>query len=538
MAVVCIDAGTTMIKAVGYDEQGNELVVVRQETTVSRPQPGWAQQDMESVWDAVVYTVRGVVHELRSDVDYVAITAQGDGCWLVDATGAPTGPAILWNDGRAADIVEEWTRAGVLDEAFRINGSLTSSGLPNAILTWLQRHDPERLERSALSLTCGGWIFAQLTGQLGIDESDASAPFMDIRSRRYSSELLRLHNMSWAQRLLPEIRGDDRRNAELTAAAAAQLDLRPGTPIVLSSYDIASTAVGVGAVNGGQACSILGTTLCTEVVTEQVDLGEDPAGLTVALGLPGKYLRAFPTFAGGEVIQWACTLLGLDDPFLLGDLATRAAPGAGGLAFLPYFSPAGERAPFLNPLARGAFLGLSFEHRREHVARAVLEGLTLVIQDCLAASRATPTELRVCGGGAASAVWLQLIADVTGIPVLRSMDSEVGAKGAFLLGMVATGRADRVEDVAPDYVRIRDSFQPDQALTAVYADLYADFLALRAATAAAWPRLATMRNRGGDITAAGPIPTVSARTLERGSTELTERGSSPTSRRRPERNSP
>ena len=93
MAVVCIDAGTTMIKAVGYDEQGNELVVVRKETTVSRPQPGWAQQDMESVWDAVVHTVRGVVHELQFDVDYVAITAQGDGCWLVDDTGAPTGPA-------------------------------------------------------------------------------------------------------------------------------------------------------------------------------------------------------------------------------------------------------------------------------------------------------------------------------------------------------------------------------------------------------------------------------------------------------------
>ena len=226
--------------------------------------------------------------------------------------------------------------------------------------------------------------------------------------------------------------------------------------MVLSPYDIAATAIGVGAVAPGQACSILGTTLCTEVVADEVRLGEEPAGLTVALGLPGRYLRAFPTFAGGDVVQWACTLLGLDDPEQLGELAVRARPGAGGLCFLPYLSPAGERAPFLDPLVRGTFAGLSFEHGREHVARAVLEGLTLVVRDCLVASRAAPTELRVCGGGAASPLWLQLIADVTGVPVLRSTDTEVGAKGAYLVGLVATGAAARVEDVVDECVRVRD----------------------------------------------------------------------------------
>ncbi len=501
MAAVCVDAGTTMIKAVGYDDDGTEVVVVRQPTTVTRPHPGWAQQDMTSVWEAVVHTVRGVVHQLDAGVDYIAITAQGDGCWLVDRNGAPTGPAILWNDGRAAEIVEDWTRAGLLDRAFRINGSLTASGLPNAILTWLRRHDPDRLERSAAALTCGGWLFTRMTGELGIDESDAAAPFMDIRSRQYSAELLRLYEMEWARPLLPEIRPDDRRSAELSTSAATELGVPSGTPVVLSSYDIASTAVGVGAVHSGQACSILGTTLCTEVVTDEVDLDGDPAGLTVALGLPGKYLRAFPTFAGGEVVQWTCRLLGLADPTDLGALAAGARPGAGGLCFLPYLSPAGERSPFLDPLARGAFLGLSLEHGREQVARAVLEGLTLVIRDCLVASRAEPTELRVCGGGAANTGWLQLIADVTGVPVLRSADTEVGAKGAFLIGLVATGGAARVEDVASRYVRVRDTVAPDPDRTAGYAELFADFLALRTTAAAAWPRLADMRRRGAASTA-------------------------------------
>jgi erythritol kinase len=495
VAVICIDAGTTMIKAIGYDDEGNEAHVARAATTVLRPVSGWAEQDMDAVWEAVVQTVRSVVDALAADVDFVAFTGQGDGSWLVDGSGNPTGPAILWNDGRGAAILDGWTSSGVLERAFRINGSLTSSGMPNVILSWLHGEDPDRLARSTTSLTCGGWLFAKLTGELTIDSSDGSAPFMDIRSREYSTELLSLYDLEWAQSLLPELRSDDRRVAELTPAAAEQLGLAAATPVVMSSYDIASTAIGVGAVEEGQACCILGTTLCTEVVTDEVILGEDPAGITIALGLPGKYLRALPTLAGTEVISWACRLLGFEDPVQLGRLAAAADPGAAGLAFLPYFSPAGERAPFLDPLARGAFLGMSFEHGREQVARAVLEGLTLVIRDCLVASRAEPTELRVAGGGAASPFWLQMIADVTGIPVSRSTDTEAGAKGAFLVGLVATGKAERVEQLATRYVHARDRFEPDPARAQLYSDLYGDFVFLRDTTAAAWPRLGDMRRR-------------------------------------------
>lgn len=495
MAVICVDAGTTMIKAVGYDDAGAESVVERRPATVSRPRPGWAEQDMLAVWDAVGSAVRDVANRLGSRVDYLALTAQGDGCWLVDGSGAPTGTAILWNDGRAAGIVEDWRRSGVLAEAFRINGSLGFAGLPNAILTWLRANEPDRLQRSAAFLTCGGWLFARMTGELAVDESDGSAPFLDIRSRRYSPHLLRLFDMDWAQPLLPDVRSDDRRVGHLHAASAAELCLPSGTPVVMSSYDIASTAIGVGAVSPFQACSILGTTICTEVVTQDLHLDEEASGLTVALGLPGRYLRAFPTLAGGEVVEWACRLLGLADPAELGELATACAAGADGLIFLPYLSPAGERAPFLDPLARGAFLGLSTEHVREQVARAVLEGLSLVVRDCLVASRAEPVELRVCGGGAANSTWLQLLADVTGLPVRRSSDAEIGARGAFLVGLVATGAADTAEDAAAAYVRIAHSFEPDARRAAFYAAMYADFLAARAATTTVETRLATMRQR-------------------------------------------
>ncbi|MEU8248042.1 FGGY-family carbohydrate kinase [Nonomuraea sp. NPDC048916] len=495
MAAICVDAGTTVVKAVGYDGTGAEVAIARRETGVSRPVPGWAEQDMGMVWDAVARTVRDVASQVEGPVDFLAVTAQGDGVWLVDAAGEPTGTAILWNDGRAVATIDAWTRSGVAERAFRLNGSSAASGLPHAILSWLREHDPDRLDRSAASLTCGGWIFSRLTGEIATDESDASAPFMDLRTRAYSPELMAMFGLEWAERLLPEPRDDTRRVAGLTPDAAGLLGLPAGTPVVMAPYDIASTAFGAGAVRPGQACGILGTTLCTETVADRPDLDGDAVGVTIAI--PGGYLRAFPTFAGGEVIQWACRLLGLPGPAALGELAAQSPPGARGLAFLPYLSPAGERVPFSDPLARGAFLGMSFDHGREHIARAVLEGLTLVIQDCLAASGVVTSELRVCGGGSASALWVRMISDLTGLPVYRSSDAEVGARGAFLVGLVATGAAADVRAAADRFVRLREAVRPEPG---PYGTAYRDFLALRDNSARAWPLLAEMRNRAGDHT--------------------------------------
>ncbi|NUR92483.1 MAG: carbohydrate kinase, partial [Nonomuraea sp.] len=441
MGAICVDAGTTVIKAVGYDSDGAELAVARRETRVTRPAPGHAEQDMRAVWEAVVSCVREVAPP--DGVDFVAITAQGDGAWLGGSDGEPTGPAILWNDGRAASIVEEW--APLAEPAFRISGSSTASGLPNAILAWLARHDPSRLERSAACLTCGGWIFSRMTGVIAADESDASAPFMDLRERHYSPDLLRFFGISGE--LLPEIRSE-----RVAGLVSSELGLAAGTPVVMAPYDIVSTALGSGAVSAGQACGILGTTISTEIVLDAPELDGEPIGITIAMP-EDRYLRAFPTFAGTEVLQWACRLLGLPGPAALTELAATAPPGAGGLAFLPYLSPAGERAPFLDPQARGSLLGMSVEHGREHVARAVLEGLTLTVQDCLAASGRRPHELRVCGGGAASDVWVQLIADVTGLPVIRSADAEVGARGAYLVGLLATGAVPALAPAATRFVR-------------------------------------------------------------------------------------
>jgi erythritol kinase (D-erythritol 1-phosphate-forming) len=500
MATICVDVGTSVIKTVAFDDRGTEIALARRDTEVLRPAPGFSEQDMYSVWDAASSTLRTVVNQLSEPVRLISLTAQGDGCWLVDAGGRPTGPAILWNDARASAIVDRWRAAGILKEAFRRNGSQTFSGLPNGIFTWLKEHDPDRLKRSHKSLCCNGWVFYNLTGRMVIDESDASVPFFDVRTRRYSGELLKLYDLEWAERLLPEVIANDQRVGELHSTAAAELGLPAGLPVVMSPYDVASTAIGVGTVSTGQACSILGTTICTEIVMNEINLEGEPSGLTIPFGPPGLNLRAFPTLAGAEVIHWVVRQLGLGGVSDLSALAAKVAPGADGLCFLPYFSPAGERVPFLNTGARGSLFGLSFEHGREHIARAVLEGLSLVIRDCLQASHAGSTPLQgcgLCGGGANSDVWCQLISDVIGTPTFRPVDQEVGAKGAFIAGLVAVGQAADFPSAAKEFVRIRDVFEPHKERHARYDELFGQYMAIRESTLPIWKLMADDRARPG-----------------------------------------
>jgi xylulokinase len=485
VTAVAIDAGTTTIKAVGYGDDGSELVISRRPARVVRPRPGWAEQDMTEVWAAVVDAVGEVTAALPTPPELVTVTAQGDGAWLVSSEGLPTGPAVLWNDGRAAEHVADWERDGILDEAFGINGSRVMAGMPNALLAWLLRHDPGRVERSAHVLTCGGWLYHRLTGEFAMDESDASAPFLDIRRRVWSDRLFALYGLDQVRGLMPELRDDAHRVSELRADAAADTGLPVGVPVVLAPYDICATAIGAGAITVGQATCILGTTVSTEVVTDRV-VTDSQVGITVTFGAPGRYLRAFPTMSGGDVLDWAARLMGVSSVGALLALAASGRTDTLGVRFLPYLSPAGERAPFFDRSARGSLSGLSLDADREDIARAVVEGVTLTIRDCLAAAPGTPSKLALCGGGAASEYWTQLIADVTGIPVTRPADAEVGARGAWLVGLVATGHEPDLEHAADKYVAAASTHEPDPEAHDMFADRYDQFLRLRELSAPTW----------------------------------------------------
>ena len=493
MAWLSIDGGTSLIKAATFDGDGRRLSLCRERTEVVHPQPGWSEQDMDEVWAVTVRVARQAIAACGQPVTGIVTTAQGDGCWLVDEAGRPTGNAILWNDGRAAAMVSAWQTAGVLERTFRRSGSVAYPGLPNAILAWMDRHEPQRLAAARWALTANGWLFAQLTGRFAADLSDASNPFSDLGEGRYAEEVIADYGVTAHAHRLPPILTGKEVVAPVLANAAAQLGVAPEIAVVMAPYDIVATAYGSGAVHAGQACVILGTTICAEVLVASVDRSGAPSGTSIGLD-DGLFLRAMPTLTGCEAIEWAAEMLGIGGVDAFERLAAEAGQGSGAPFFLPYLSPAGERSPFLAPEAHGSFHGLSLGTKRSEIARAVYEAMCFTIRECLEAATSEPVQqLRVCGGGAQSAFWCQMIADVTGVTVARAADGETGARGAFLFAMVATGEVDGMSEAARRFLDAPESFRPSLEAHALYASRFEVFGRVRDLARAQWQLLAERR---------------------------------------------
>jgi erythritol kinase len=470
MSLIGLDAGTSQVKAVRFDARWRAVDAESEETMVSGSGDGAREQDMDDVWAAAARVLAAVVARSPDRVDLVALTAQGDGCWLVDGDARPVGPALLWNDDRAAAVVDGWQQDGTLEQAFRISGSLGAPGGSHAQLRWLLEHHPDRLRRSRLLLSCGSWLFARLTGRLVLDSSEAANPFCDARTGAYDSRLLDLFGLTSLARLLPPVVSGADRLAPLGAEVAAELGLEVGTPVALAPYDVVATAIGTGTQAVGDGFAVLGTTLCVGVVDDDPRLGRPASGMTLPMGDDGRWLLAYATMTGTETLHWAVRMLGLQDVAALAALAggaTRRDPPL----LLPYLSPAGERSPFLDTRVRGSLLGLDLRHTAADVARAVFDGLTLAVLDCVGAA-GHPARVALSGGGARSTSWCQDICDALGVPVLQSDTPEAGARGAVLVGAVAAGHFSGLHDAVAAAVRPEPPLRPDTSRTVWFADRY------------------------------------------------------------------
>lgn len=480
---IALDAGTSGVKAAAFAADGRLLDIERGVLGIERPRPGWAEQDMDRLWWCAAKVLAKLAARTGTP-DFIAITGQGDGCWLVDAALRPVRPAILWNDARAAATVSGWLADGTMAKGYALNGSVVFPGLANAILVWLAAHAPETLARSAAMLTCSGWINARLTGTLAAEVSDAAAPFLDARTMAYSDGLLELYGLSGHRHLLPPIVSGRGAVAPLAPEAAARLDLPSGLPIVLAPYDVPAAALGAGAVSPGDTLMVLGTTFLCGTVTDTPVASGGMAGSTIALGPQRRYLRFFPTLSGMEVLGWAARLMGLEDGAAVAERAFAAGPGPGP-TFLPYLSPAGERAPFLDPAARGTLSGLSLEHGRDTIAYAIVEGLTLALVDCLVAAGRPEGTITLSGGGAYSDPWCQLISDACDRPVRRAATAELTLRGAAIAGLAATGHG-TVGEIAAAWQSAGDIWRPQPRRAAALAARYTEFRRLRNLARAGW----------------------------------------------------
>jgi xylulokinase/erythritol kinase len=474
-----VDIGTTLTKAVGYGDDGAELCVHSRPTELAHGDDGRVEQDADAVLASVAAVVREVAGRLPGTPELVAFTGQGDGCWLTDADGVPVRPAASWLDGRAADVVRQWDRDGTADAVLAGNGGMIFPGASAAILAALDRDEPATLDRATTAGHCVGTVFQRLTGVRAVDLSDASFPFLDPLTRDWSEAVLRLTGLAHRRDLLPPVVGPGGPAAALTPAAADALGLPAATTVSAGPYDLLACARGSGTVEPGDGLLIIGTTLACQVVT--ADPGPIPhrAGLLLATWQPDRWIRAMPAMVGTASLDWLLRLVGAPVSALAGLLA-ESPPGARGVSVLPYWSASGERAPFVEASARGRFDGLHLATSRADLVRALCEGLAYAARHCFDAAGLTG-RLAVCGGGAQSAAWTQLFADVLGRPLEVVDVPQAGAYGAVLSALEARGET-------PDWPVPAHTVEPTPAHRARYDDGFADYLDRVAVAREAWTR--------------------------------------------------
>ena len=468
--LIGLDAGTSVVKAIAFGNDGEALRVASRPLRTNVPAPGRAEQDLEEVIAAVGAVVREVA--AGEPAELLGITAQGDGLWLLDREGRQVRPPILWSDARAAGIVTEWMATGIAERAFRRSGNMLFPGAAAPLLAYLQREEQASLRAAETAGYCKDAIVQRLTDARATDASDASLPFFDPRARQYDDELLALYGVSQWRELLAPVDPSPAPLRRLTKAGANLTGLLPDTPVHGGPFDLCATTIGAGVRRPDDGLVILGTTLGCAVLVDKVVTDGTPAGMLLCMPEPDRWVRVMPAMVGTPSLEWVLALTGSRrsdvDALLAG-----SSPGAGGLVVLPFFAPAGERAPFVDPAARGQLLGVSLESTRAQVVRAVCEGIAYTVRHCLeSAGLAAQAQVFLSGGGVRSAEWQRILANVLQRPLALARQPEVGARGAAVAALTAAVRHFDIEDwTRPDAI-----IEPRSELASLYDEGFAFYL--------------------------------------------------------------
>jgi sugar (pentulose or hexulose) kinase len=475
--VVAIDVGTSQAKAVMFSASGSVLRLAHAATPTIAADDGRSEIDMADLWRLVVRLVREAVAEDGEQVAAVAVSGTSCGAFLIDAAGQPIGQGIQWNDGRAANRIAAWQADGTLDVIFRISGNVLFPGYTAAVLRHLQDEEPERLAHAATVFCCKDWIRFQMTGggtvgERATDMSDASYMPFDIATGRFSRAIWEACGIGASWHLLPQsLLEPDAIAGCLCADAARAMGLSSGIPIIAGLTDVAAATLGAGALDHGEACTILGTSCLNTLVQAAPEL-DGPAVGIAARTVDGAILRSMVNTAGTMNLDWFLREIIGDGDFPALERAAAEVPvGARGMLYLPYLNTTGVLSPFVHPHARAQFFGLSVGHRRADMARAVLEGTAFAIRDCYAAMRQKPHALRLVGGGSRNDTWCAIIADCLGTPVHVMDIIEPGAWGVAMLALKAVGLTGDISSLAASIVP-RATFLPDAERHARYSALF------------------------------------------------------------------
>ncbi len=405
--VLGIDVSTTATKAILVDEAGTVAGVGSAEYDFAVPAPLWSEQDPELWWSGAQVAIRAALNTAGisgTDVAAIGLTGQMHGAVLLDDADRPLRPAILWNDQRTAAECDEIRELVGPRRLIEITGNDALTGFTAPKLLWVRRNEPDTWARVAHVMLPKDYVRLRLTGEHATDRADAAGTLLlDLAARDWSTEVLDALDIEPA--ILPRTFEGPEVTGHITAEAADATGLRAGTPVVAGGGDQAANAVGVGAIDEGVVALSLGTSGVVFAATAQPII--EPAGRVHAFchAVPDRWHLMSVMLSAAGSLRWFRDALAPGVEFAaLADEAAGVPAGADGLLFLPYLS--GERSPHADPLARGAFIGLTVAHERRHLTRAVLEGVAFGLRDGLDQMTATgvpaPHQIRASGGGMAS----------------------------------------------------------------------------------------------------------------------------------------
>ncbi len=472
--ILSVDLGTTSCKTVLFDTDFNVVAIAKKAYDTSYPHHGWAEQPAYQWWRALKENTQAVIEE--SSVDPAKIIAVGIDAFSttvlpVDQEGDPLRPGLIWMDRRATKQAD-WIAENLKDELWEINGNISDAGNPAPKIMWIKENEPEIYKRTHLFLHANGYLVYRLTGEYSMDKSEAGLSQMcNTTTGEYSDVLLDGCGIDRAK--LPPIFNCTDVVGKVTAEAAAKTGLVEGTPVIAGSMDNVAAGLGAGVAKGGKVFISGGT-----VTTNNVCLSEPKYNHNLHIYphiVPGTWITSGGVDFGGAGLKWFKELLEVESLDEIDELANTSVCAKSSVIFLPYM--VGQRCPVWNDNTSGVLIGLKPTTTRQDLIRAFMEGTTYGSRHVLSIVEEEGVEIddiKITGGSANSAKWVQIFSDVIGKPIDIPGEGDLPPLGIAIAAAYGVG-AIKSFDEGIEKIAVRDSFTPDAANHEYYTEMYSVF---------------------------------------------------------------
>lgn len=476
MYLLGVDIGTSGTKSVLFDETGTAVASDLQEYPLYQPKIGWAEQRPEDWWKAVYTSINNVISKSGiRDIKAVGLSGQMHGLVMLDNQDNVLRKSIIWCDQRTQRECDEITDIIGAKRLIEITANPALTGFTASKIKWVQKNEPEIYEKASKIMLPKDYIRYMLTGEFATDVSDASGmQLMNIAERNWSNEILEKLNIE--KNLLGKMYESQEITGEINENAARLTGLKQGTPVVGGAGDQAAGAVGNGIVKKGIVSSTIGTSGVVFASLDKISIDKLGRVHTFCHAVPNMWHVMGVTQGAGLSLKWFRDNFcreeinvadGMEiDPYILMDKeAEKIQPCSEGVIYLPYLM--GERTPHLDPFARGVFFGLSAKHTKAHMIRAVMEGVSFSLKDCMEIIMemgVDVSQVRASGGGGKSPLWRQMQADVFECDVVTTNAAEGPALGAAILAGVGTGVYGDVMQACENVIKIKENQKANKGI--------------------------------------------------------------------------